>query len=102
MKTNPNAMLTVQKDTIFTNVGETSDGGFWWEGMDMPPPGVSIKSWKCEPNWEPTDKSKPASHPNARFCTPARQCPIIDPSWEDPQGVPISAIIFGGRRPEGR
>ncbi|KAH7978805.1 hypothetical protein HPB49_006783 [Dermacentor silvarum] len=101
MKTNPNAMMTIQTNTIFTNVAETSDGGVWWEGLDMPPPDVSIKSWKGEPNWKPGDKTKTAAHPNARFCTPAGQCPIIDPAWEDPKGVPISAIIFGGRRPEG-
>lgn len=101
MKTNPNAMMTVQTNTIFTNVAETSDGGVWWEGLDLPPPEVGIKSWKGEIHWKPTDKSKPAAHPNARFCTPAGQCPIIDAAWEDPTGVPISAIIFGGRRPEG-
>ncbi|KAK8770871.1 hypothetical protein V5799_025884 [Amblyomma americanum] len=91
-------MLT---NTIFTNVAETSDGDVWWEGLDLPPPDVTIKSWKNEPNWKPGDKSKTAAHPNARFCTPAGQCPIIDPAWEDPKGVPVSAIIFGGRRPEG-
>ncbi|XP_029842784.2 phosphoenolpyruvate carboxykinase, cytosolic [GTP] isoform X1 [Ixodes scapularis] len=101
MKTNPNAMMTIQTNTIFTNVAETSDGGVWWEGLDLPPPEVSILSWKREANWKPGDKSKTAAHPNARFCAPAGQCPIIDPAWQDPKGVPISAIIFGGRRPEG-
>ncbi|CAN8025007.1 unnamed protein product, partial [Ixodes persulcatus] len=101
MKTNPNAMMTIQTNTIFTNVAETSDGGVWWEGLDPPPPEVSILSWKGEANWKPGDKSKTAAHPNARFCAPAGQCPIIDPAWQDPKGVPISAIIFGGRRPEG-
>ncbi|KFM82167.1 Phosphoenolpyruvate carboxykinase [GTP], mitochondrial, partial [Stegodyphus mimosarum] len=72
MKTNPNAMLTIQKNTMFTNVAETSDG-----------------------------VGKPAAHPNSRFCCPAKQCPIMDPAWEDPNGVPVSAIIFGGRRPKG-
>lgn len=100
MMTNPNAMKTVQENTIFTNVAETSDGGFWWEGMEEPAGGIRIKSWLGEENWT-RSSGKPAAHPNSRFCTPARQCPIIDPAWEDPKGVPISAILFGGRRPEG-
>lgn len=100
MLTNPNAMKTVQENTIFTNVAETSDGGFWWEGMEEPAGGIRIKSWLGEENWT-RNSGKPAAHPNSRFCTPARQCPIIDPAWEDPKGVPISAILFGGRRPEG-
>ncbi|CAN7992349.1 unnamed protein product, partial [Ixodes hexagonus] len=100
MSTNPNAMKTVQENTMFTNVAETSDGGFWWEGMEEPTGGIRIKSWLGEENWT-RNSGKPAAHPNSRFCTPARQCPIIDPAWEDPKGVPISAILFGGRRPEG-
>ncbi|XP_031591650.1 phosphoenolpyruvate carboxykinase, cytosolic [GTP] [Oreochromis aureus] len=99
-KTNPNAMATIIKNTIFTNVAETSDGGVYWEGMDQSlPEGVTITSWKNKP-WHSED-GEPCAHPNSRFCTPARQCPIIDPQWESPEGVPIEAIIFGGRRPEG-
>ncbi|KAM9800846.1 phosphoenolpyruvate carboxykinase, cytosolic [GTP] isoform X1 [Syngnathus typhle] len=99
-KTNPNAMATIAKNTIFTNVAETSDGGVHWEGMDESlPQDVTVTSWKNEP-WSPQD-GEPCAHPNSRFCTPADQCPIIDPLWESPEGVPIEAIIFGGRRPEG-
>ncbi|XP_034021868.1 phosphoenolpyruvate carboxykinase, cytosolic [GTP] isoform X2 [Thalassophryne amazonica] len=99
-KTNPNAMATIFKNTVFTNVAETSDGGVYWEGMDQSlPDGVTITSWKNKP-WSLMD-GEPSAHPNSRFCTPAGQCPIIDPQWESPEGVPIEAIIFGGRRPEG-
>ncbi|KAA0712674.1 Phosphoenolpyruvate carboxykinase, cytosolic [GTP] [Triplophysa tibetana] len=99
-KTNPNAMETIDRNTIFTNVGETSDGGVYWEGMDEDlPEGVTLKSWKNEP-WTTKD-GEPCAHPNSRFCAPAGQCPIIDPQWESPEGVPIEAIIFGGRRPQG-
>ncbi|XP_024300719.1 phosphoenolpyruvate carboxykinase, cytosolic [GTP] [Oncorhynchus tshawytscha] len=99
-KTNPNAMKTICKNTIFTNVAETSDGGVYWEGMDQElPEGVTVTSWKNNP-WTSQD-GEPCAHPNSRFCTPASQCPIIDPQWESPEGVPIEAIIFGGRRPEG-
>ncbi|XP_008838062.1 phosphoenolpyruvate carboxykinase [GTP], mitochondrial isoform X1 [Nannospalax galili] len=98
--TNPNAMATIQSNTIFTNVAETSDGGVYWEGIDQPlPPGVTVTSWLGKP-WKPGDK-EPCAHPNSRFCVPARQCPIMDPAWEAPEGVPIDAIIFGGRRPKG-
>lgn len=98
--TNPNAMATIQSNTIFTNVAETSDGGVYWEGIDQPlPPGVTVTSWLGKP-WKPGDK-EPCAHPNSRFCAPAGQCPIIDPAWEAPEGVPIDAIIFGGRRPKG-
>ncbi|XP_074991399.1 phosphoenolpyruvate carboxykinase [GTP], mitochondrial-like [Calonectris borealis] len=100
MTTNPNAMLTIQRNTIFTNVGQTSDGGVYWEGIDQPlTPGTTLTSWLGQP-WTPGDP-QPCAHPNSRFCAPANQCPIMDPAWEDPEGVPIDAIIFGGRRPEG-
>jgi len=100
METNPNAMLTIQSNTLFTNVAETSDGGFWWEGMPAPAEGVSIRSWTGQTEWTKAS-GKPAAHPNSRFCTPAAQCPMMDPNWEDPRGVPIDAIVFGGRRPKG-
>ncbi|XP_056099875.1 phosphoenolpyruvate carboxykinase, cytosolic [GTP] [Rhinichthys klamathensis goyatoka] len=99
-RTNPNAMHTIHQNTIFTNVAETSAGGVYWEGMDEDlPEGTTLKSWKNRP-WTPED-GEPCAHPNSRFCTPAGQCPIIDPQWESPEGVPIEAVIFGGRRPEG-
>ncbi|XP_070810721.1 LOW QUALITY PROTEIN: phosphoenolpyruvate carboxykinase [GTP], mitochondrial [Pituophis catenifer annectens] len=99
-RTNPNAMHTIQRNTIFTNVAETSEGGVYWEGIDQRiPEGVTISTWQGKP-WKPGDP-QPAAHPNSRFCAPARQCPIMDPDWESPQGVPIDAIIFGGRRPVG-
>lgn len=94
-------MSTVFKDTVFTNVAGTSDGGVWWEGMPLPQSPVTITSWTGEQNWSPDTHKTPAAHPNSRFCSPAKNCPILDPSWEDPEGVPISAILFGGRRPEG-
>lgn len=101
MKTNPNAMKTIQKNTVFTNVASTSDGGVFWEGMEMEnPDNVSVTSWVGDENWD-KNSGKPAAHPNSRFCTPADQCPIIDENWESPEGVPIEGIIFGGRRPEG-
>ncbi|XP_048178174.1 phosphoenolpyruvate carboxykinase, cytosolic [GTP] [Corvus hawaiiensis] len=100
VKTNPNAIKTIFKNTIFTNVAETSDGGVYWEGIDEPlPAGVTMTSWKNK-DWTP-DNGEPCAHPNSRFCSPARQCPIMDPAWESPEGVPIEGIIFGGRRPAG-
>ncbi|XP_076826594.1 phosphoenolpyruvate carboxykinase [GTP], mitochondrial [Brachyhypopomus gauderio] len=99
LKTNPHAMDTISKNTIFTNVGETSDGGVWWEGLEPPSPGVTLTDWHGK-SWKP-GAATPCAHPNSRFCAPAAQCPIIDPLWESDEGVPIDAIVFGGRRPEG-
>ncbi len=94
-KSNPNALKTVQKNSIFTNVVKTSQNMVWWEGLDGDIPTQGI-DWKGEP-WTP-DSDQPGAHPNARFTAPASQCPCISPEWKNPKGVPISAIIFGGRR----
>ena len=95
-------MVTIQKNTMFTNVAETSDGGYYWEGLSEAEynKDASITSWLGEENWSPESKTK-AAHPNSRFCTPASQCPMMDDDWESPRGVPIDAILFGGRRPKG-
>lgn len=92
---NMHAMTTLEKNSIFTNVGTTDDNDVWWEDMTEKPPAHCI-SWKGE-DWTP-DSDTPCAHPNARFTTPAGQCPVIADEWEDPKGVPISAILFGGRR----
>jgi phosphoenolpyruvate carboxykinase (GTP) len=95
MKSNPNALLSTKKNSIFTNVVLKPDGTVWWEGMDKNPPTGAL-NWKGEP-WDPSDGSKGA-HPNSRFTAPAKNCPCVSAEFDNPQGVPISAIVFGGRR----
>lgn len=102
LKTNPMAVATYQKNSIFTNVAETSEGKVYWEGLEpeiRDRDDITVTDWLGSP-WKLGDKM-PSAHPNSRFCAPAKQCPIIHPNWESPKGVPIDAIIFGGRRPQG-
>ncbi|VDK60851.1 unnamed protein product [Gongylonema pulchrum] len=97
-KTNPMAMASFQKNSIFTNVAETADGEYYWEGLEkeIKNPKVEMTNWLGQ-KWKIGDKGE-AAHPNSRFTCPASQCPIIHPKWEAPGGVPIEAFIFGGRR----
>lgn len=99
-QTNPNAMESLKQNSIFTNVGKTPDGDVWWEDIDRPAPDLLI-DWHGK-EWVHYDSENKAAHPNARFTAPASQCPVIADNWEDPEGVKIDAILFGGRRSTGQ
>jgi len=99
-KTNPNAMESLKQNSIFTNVGKTPDGDVWWEDIDRPAPDLLI-DWLGK-EWVHYDSEHKAAHPNARFTAPASQCPVIADNWQDPNGVKIDAILFGGRRSTGQ
>jgi len=96
-KTNPNALASISSNTIFTNVALTEDNDVWWEGLTKEPP-ANLTDWLGKP-YDPSS-GEPAAHPNSRFAVTIDQCPCIDPAYDDPQGVPVSAILFGGRRSE--
>jgi phosphoenolpyruvate carboxykinase (GTP) len=108
VKSNPNALIACQSNSLFANVGLTEDNDVYWEGMEVLPSGV-LTDWKRRPHWKPTlspdfkgghkinDKIDPCAQPNSRFTAPLPQCPVLDSEWNNPQGVPISAILFGGR-----
>jgi phosphoenolpyruvate carboxykinase (GTP) len=96
-ESNPNAMKSIESKTIFTNVALTPDGDVWWEEKTKESP-PNLTDWKGKPNWKSSEETPRAAHPNSRFCVPITNCPNLDPAWDDPKGVPIDAIIFGGRR----
>jgi len=96
-QSNPIAIDTIKNNTLFTNVALTKEGDVWWEDLTKEPP-ANLTDWKGNPNWSPSEHTPRAAHPNSRFCVPISNCSNLDPSWDDPRGVPIDAIIFGGRR----